>query len=1099
MPDTASVDALLEGLNEPQRDAVTHGEGPLLILAGAGSGKTRVLTHRIAYLLRTGQARADEILAITFTNKAAQEMRERVELLVGRATRAMWVMTFHSACARMLRADAHRLGYTRQFTIYDAADSRRLIKKCLDDLDIDSKRFTPRAMQAQISDAKNKLRSADEYRQLVNSFFEQTVADVYEHYERELHRMNAMDFDDLLFRAVNLLELFQEVRDRYATAFRWILVDEYQDTNHAQYRWLQLLSSEHRNLAVVGDDDQCLVEGTPVTMGDGSTRPIEDVQVGDEVLSCYGSGDFRPARVTGTHRAEARLGIRIRTAGGRELVSTPEHTHFAGFRAGHAPPAHLTYLMLRGDKGFRVGVTRTHLGRDKARLGLATRAMQEHADAGWILRMHASDAEARASEAELSLRHGIPTLPFVARPAGVPNGLVGDQALIDRVFQRVDSTSGGLALLEQEGLSVDHPHHVPRSFEGRRRNVTVTLCGDRRGRTPMHGIAIGGRDVDARLALESIGLTVRPAKAGSGSWRYESVFKDWDRLMDVVWRIQSVLPVFVRCVARFGRRDSGESNTLPFTPASAVLPGMHVFLADGRYDVVETVERVELDRPLYDLDVEHTHNFIAEGVVTHNSIYGFRGADIQNILGFEEDFPDAHVVKLEQNYRSTQTILSSANAVVAHNRGRKSKALWTDVGEGDPIRIRELADEHAEARFVAAEIQRMVDEGVSRSEIAVFYRTNAQSRVLEDMLVRAQIGYQVIGGTKFYDRAEIKDATAYLTFLVNPQDAGAFTRIANSPRRGLGQTSLSRVLSFADTMGIPVWDAAADPDAVTALGAAAKKALGRFMATMERLKERVEAHAPVGEILQETLSESGYLEALQAERTIEAQGRIENLEEFVQVAREYDATAPEGGSLEEFLQQISLLADADNLRDDEGLVTLMTLHNAKGLEFPIVFIIGMEDGVFPHSRALDEGSLEEERRLAYVGITRAMTDLTLTSARRRNSFGANSFGVRSRFINEIPQELTDHAQRAAAGLPTGRIASWSGAAAASAEAAGSGASMGSSDAAGQVFHLGDDVVHAAFGDGVVIGTEPGGIVVVRFASDGSERKLMADYAPIRRR
>ena len=261
MPSSASTDQLLEGLNEPQREAVVHGEGPLLILAGAGSGKTRVLTHRIAYLLRTGQARADEILAITFTNKAAQEMRERVELLVGRATRAMWVMTFHSACARMLRADAHRLGYTRQFTIYDAADSRRLIKKCLDDLDVDVKRFTPRAMQSQISDAKNKLRSADDYRQLVGSYFEQTVADVYEHYERELHRMNAMDFDDLLVRAVNLLELFQEVRDRYAQAFRYVLVDEYQDTNHAQYRWLQLLASEHRNLAVVGDDDQCLVDG----------------------------------------------------------------------------------------------------------------------------------------------------------------------------------------------------------------------------------------------------------------------------------------------------------------------------------------------------------------------------------------------------------------------------------------------------------------------------------------------------------------------------------------------------------------------------------------------------------------------------------------------------------------------------------------------------------------------------------------------------------------------------------------------------------------------------------------------------------------------
>ncbi len=500
MPESTAIDTLLEGLNEPQRDAVTHGEGPLLILAGAGSGKTRVLTHRIAYLLRTGQARADEILAITFTNKAAQEMRERVELLVGRATRAMWVMTFHSACARMLRADAHRLGYTRQFTIYDAADSRRLIKKCLDDLDIDVKRFTPRAMQSQISDAKNKLRSADDYRQLVGSFFEQTVADVYEHYEREIHRMNAMDFDDLLFRAVNLLELFQEVRDRYANAFRWVLVDEYQDTNHAQYRWLQLLASEHRNLSVVGDDAQ--------------------------------------------------------------------------------------------------------------------------------------------------------------------------------------------------------------------------------------------------------------------------------------------------------------------------------------------------------------------------SIYSFRGADIRNILAFTDDYPDAHEVKLEQNYRSTQSILSAANAVISHNRSQVDKNLWTEVGEGDPVRVRELSDEHAEARFVAADIQRMVDEGVSRSELAVFYRTNAQSRVLEDMLVRAQIGYQVIGGTKFYDRAEIKDAIAYLIFMVNPQDQGAFTRIANSPKRGLGQTSLSRVLSHADSIDVPVWEAAE-----AARGRARARHGGAEGAQPLHVDDGAAARAggverPVGELVQELLSETGYIDAL---------------------------------------------------------------------------------------------------------------------------------------------------------------------------------------------------------------------------------------------
>jgi DNA helicase-2/ATP-dependent DNA helicase PcrA len=1105
-PQQEAVDALLEGLNPPQRDAVTAGPGPLLILAGAGSGKTRVLTHRIAYLLRTGQARADEILAITFTNKAAQEMRERVELLVGRATRAMWVMTFHSACARMLRADAHRLGYTRQFTIYDSADQRRLIKKCLDDLDIDVKRFTPRAMQVQISDAKNKLRAADDYRQLVGSFFEQTVADVYEAYERELHRANAMDFDDLLFRAVNLLELFQEVRDRYANAFRWILVDEYQDTNQAQYRWLQLLSSEHRNLAVVGDDDQCLREGTPVTMADGSQLPIELVSEGDEVLSCYGSGDFRPARVIRVHCSSRAVGVAITTRSGRRIVSTPEHVHFAGYRLRESPQLHMTCLQWRQDMGFRVGTTRTcpQPATRRPVSGVALRAMQERADAAWVLSTHATEAEARAEEAVVSLRYQLPTLPFKARKGKSVNGLVSDQLLIDRIFQSVDTYPNGNELLLDRHLEFDEPHHVPRTWEGRRRNVTITLCGDRRGRTPMHMVAVGGRDPHAAEALRSVGLSVRPAKSGSRGWRYESCFKDYGEAMAVVDRIASVLPIHIRQVGRLGRSDgSGESNSLPFIQAQAVRPGMAMFGDDGGYDIVESVEWVPLEAPVYDLDVEATHNFVASGLVTHNSIYGFRGADITNILNFEDDYVDAHVVRLEQNYRSTQTILSAANAVVSNNRGRKAKSLWTEIGEGDPIKVRELADEHAEARFVVAEIERLVDEGVSRSELAVFYRTNAQSRVLEDMLVRAQIGYQVIGGTKFYERAEIKDAVAYLTFLVNPADGGAFTRIANSPKRGIGQTSLSRVLAHAETMGIPPWDAAAAPEDVPTLGTAAQRALGRFMSTMERLKERVDSGVSVAEVLDETLRESGYLDALEAERTIEAQGRIENLEEFVRVAREYDGlnSTGEDAGVAEFLQQIALIADADGLRDDEGLVTLMTLHNAKGLEFPIVFMIGCEDGVFPHSRALDEGSLEEERRLAYVGITRAMRDLYITYARRRNVFGAESFGVRSRFIDEIPRELTDQPDRNAIGTGrpagAGRVASWATAASASAEALGSSAPGG--DGAGQVFRMGDDVVHAAFGEGVVLAVEPGGIVVVRFASDGTQRKLMADYAPIRKR
>jgi DNA helicase-2/ATP-dependent DNA helicase PcrA len=788
-PHAEHLRELLEGLNEPQREAVTHGEGPLLILAGAGSGKTRVLAHRIAFLIYTDQAQAGEILAITFTNKAAKEMRERVEQLLGRGTRGMWLMTFHAACARVLRAEADRLGYTRQFTIYDQADARRLTKRSADAVGVDPKRYTPAAIHNQISAAKNRLCDAESFRQAAGSPYEEMLAEVYDIYERDLHRMNAMDFDDLLFRTVNLLELFNDVRERYTEAFRHVLVDEYQDTNHAQYRLLQLLV--------------------------GGGRPPQ--------------------------------------------------------RGGELP----------GDR------------------------------------------------------------PSYAGPVGHRNlSVVGDDC---------------------------------------------------------------------------------------------------------------------------------------------------------------------------------------------QSIYSFRGADVRNILDFQDDFPDARVVKLEQNYRSTETILSAANAVIANNRGGISKRLWSELGQGDQIQLRALEDEHAEARFVVGEIERLVDQGASRAEIAVLYRTNAMSRVIEDSLVRREIAYQVIGGTKFYERAEVKDAVAYLSLLANPFDVVSFTRVVNSPRRGIGQTSLARVVGYANSLDISVWDAAAAPAEIPGLGAAAVKALDRFMTTMAELRamaglpggsdEAVESDegaqpprspAAIAELLEAMLAQSGYIEALEADRTIEAQGRIENLEQLVEVGREFDlAASPGEDTLEVFLQQIALVADADTRSDEAGLVTLMTLHNAKGLEYPVVFIAGCEEGVFPHSRAIDEGGLEEERRLFYVGITRAMRQLYLSYARRRAVFGAQTFGLPSRFLDEIPGDLLEEpremifrggglssdapggAPRTLAARGAASQARWG----ESPQAVGERAAAAASNS----FRLGEDVVHAAFGDGVVTGVEPGGVIVVRFAEDGSERKLMAEYAPVSRR
>ncbi len=1073
---------LLESLNPTQLDAVKHTEGPLLILAGAGSGKTRVLTYRIAYLLEEGLAAPEEILAITFTNKAAREMKDRVALLVGPESRKMWVSTFHSFCARILRAHAQKLGYKREFTIYDQADQVRLVKRCIVELGKDPKRFNPKSFAAQISAAKNVLMSPEDYLRSTEGYIAENVAEVYDLYQRRLYENNAMDFDDLIMQSVALLEIFPEVRERYQTRFRYIHVDEYQDTNHAQYRLVNILAAAHRNLCVVGDDDQCLVEGTLVTMADGSEKPIEQIEVGDEVLSCYGSGGFRPARITAVSRSNRSEGVEITTQSGLRMVSTPEHIHFAGYRLGLTPQMHMTYLMWKRGTGFRVGTSRTYInGRVKPVVGFMQRSRQEHADAARVVSTHATEGEARTSEALLSMRYQLPTLPFVAR-AGSENGLVANQRLIDRVFAGVETATGGQRQLGDTGLRCDVAHYLPQSHMGRRRNVVITLCGDRRGKTPMHRISMVGRDDEGREALESVGLKVRPTKQGSPSWRYESCFKHYGAAMEIVERIRSVLDVSVQRVARLGANgddEAVEGKSLPFMPASAVRPGMALFTTDGSYDIVEAVERVGLDRPVYDINVEGTHNFVAGGIVTHNSVYSWRGADIRNILDFERDYPEAKVVKLEQNYRSTQTILDAANAVVANNASRKPKELWTAGPEGERIRIFTAVDEYAEARFVVSEIERLMDSGVTPREVAVFYRTNAQSRALEDVLVREGVPYQIVGGVRFYERAEIKDAMAYLSVISNPSDSVALERIINVPKRGLGATSVARLQDHARRVGITLYEALGEADAVDLTGAA-KKACRAVLSLFEGW--RVAAlEVPPAELIGAVLDESGYREELEAEKTIEAEARLENLEELINAAREYERYEPEP-TLDGFLQEQALYSEQDSLNTEGGSVTLMTLHNAKGLEFGHVFVVGMEEGTFPHARSLDEQNLEEERRLCYVGITRAKETLTLSYAKLRSSWGEREYQMPSRFLSEIPEKLK---AGTVAGTSAGR-GGWGMALPRRGEPERATPGVAS-------YRAGERVRHTKFGVGEVV--EAGeGKVVVRFGAQ--ERIFVPEIAPL---
>jgi DNA helicase II / ATP-dependent DNA helicase PcrA len=739
-----AADSLLDGLNPQQRAAVVHQGGPLLIVAGAGSGKTRVLTRRIAYLLAERDVSPGEILAITFTNKAAGEMASRVADLTGWRSRAMWVMTFHSACVRILRREATRFGYPSSFSIYDQADSQRLMALVCRELDLDTKNHSPKAMLAEVSNLKNELIDYETFAARAEGYRQKTLAEAYAEYQRRLVASGAMDFDDLIMVTVNLLQAFSEVAETYRQRFRHVLVDEYQDTNHAQYMLV------------------------------------------------------------------------------RELVSAPAW-QAGGDDAGPLPPAELC--------------------------------------------------------------------------------VVGD--------------------------------------------------------------------------------------------------------------------------------------------------------AD-------------------------------------QSIYAFRGATIRNIEEFTRDFADATVIMLEQNYRSTQNILAAANAVVSRNTGRVPKNLWSDAGDGPPI-VGYVADsEHDEAAFVAEEVDRLTDEGeATPGQVAVFYRTNAQSRAFEEVFIRAGLPYKVVGGVRFYERREVRDLLAYLRLTANAEDEVSLRRVLNVPRRGIGDRAEACVAALAQRDRISFAAALARPDDAPGMAARSAKAIASFNELMTGLRAEAAAGLPVADLAEMILDRSGYLAELEASTDLQDASRIENLNELVSVAREFDAQRPDG-TLTDFLEQVSLVADADEIpagAEHGGLVTLMTLHTAKGLEFPVVFLTGMEEHVFPHQRSMtDDKELEEERRLAYVGITRAKRRLYLTRAVARAWWGRPEFHKQSRFLDEIPANLVEwrRDERTAVAPAGERLAQRPGV-----------RSPGNRRV--PALSPGDKVTHDAYGLGTVLSVEGRGDdpeAKIDFGGDYGIKHLVLRYAPI---
>ncbi len=997
----------LTRLNPEQRAAVETVDGPLLVLAGAGTGKTRVLTARFAHILLTRRAFPNQVLAVTFTNKAAREMRERVGAILGQPAEGLWLGTFHALCARMLRRHAGLVGLQPNFTILDTDDQLRVLKQVMEAARIDPKRWAPAALMGIIQRWKDRALTPARVTAAEDTDFAGGQARaLYQSYQTRLAALNTADFGDLLLHVTEILRGHPEVLAQYHRSFRYILVDEYQDTNLVQYLWLRLLAQEHRNICCVGDDDQCLAAGTPVAMADGAERPIEAVRAGDSVLACFGSGRFRPARVSAVFaRRTNRPLVRLRLADGRELASTPEHVHFADVLPGESPQRFFTYLMRRGGQ-HRVGTSQTYAqGQVKPVIGCKQRCLQEHADAVWLVAAFGSENDARECEHSLMLRYGISTLPFVARKGGPVNGLVHDQARLDRIHAERAGGDGACRLMQDYGLDPDAPHHVPQTSRGRRRNLTLTLFADSRGETPMHRVAVSGNDAEGRDAVRAAGLNARRCARNPSNWRYESAFRDVAEAENIRARLEPHMPLtLVRKANLLGK-------PLTLRPAAQVRPGMMVAGADGRHHAVVAVEQVAEATTVHDINVEGVHNFVANGVVTHNSIYSWRGAEVENILRFEQDFPGARIVRLESNYRSTAPILAAASGLIAHNEGRLGKTLRPGRNDaaGEQVSVVSLWDSDEEARMVGDRAEALRREGHALAEMAVLVRASFQTRAFEERMITLGLPYRVVGGLRFYERQEIRDAIAYLRVMHSPSDDLAFERIVNLPRRGVGDVALRAMHAAARAARIPLSAAAGLVAGNGTLKGRVAQAVRDLLGGFDRWRGMLERDGHVVTAAT-VLDESGYTAMWKNDKSAEAPGRLENLKELVRALADFETMAG-------FLDHVSLVMENEQDGETDRL-SLMTLHGAKGLEFDTVFLPGWEEGVFPSQRTLDESGnkgLEEERRLAYVGITRARRRAIISHAANRRIYAQWQSSMPSRFIDELPDAHVERAGSAAMG------------------------------------------------------------------------------------
>jgi DNA helicase-2/ATP-dependent DNA helicase PcrA len=997
----------LDILNPQQRQAVTAGDGPVLVLAGPGSGKTRVLTQRIAYLIAYQGIRPYQILAVTFTNKAAREMEKRVATLLGEQyTQGMMLGTFHATCARILRRETDLLPFDTNFVIYDSDDQLSIVKGAIRELNLNEKLYRPHSIHAAISNAKNDLLGPDDYP--TNTYRDEVVKRVYDLYQKRLIASNAVDFDDLLLWTARLLEDQPEVREKYAQRFVHVLVDEFQDTNLAQYVLIKHLASIHHNIFVVGDPDQCFPAGTDIHTPNGK-KSIEALRAGDLVLAASGRGSTQPARVNhiGKRPHHGEL-VRVTTQSGHTFRATPNHIIFT--RLGLKTGLHYVYLMYRKDKGYRIG-TASHARSDGVKpdlqIGLKIRSNQENAHKIWILKVCSNREEAFFWESYYAFNYGIPTTVFHVRGRRMRMS----QESIDRLYAEINTTANAQRLFDDLEINPNYPHFMP---QGTFRNVVnLRFFGDGRQteQSPWHAHRVDLWSSDPKLAKRLRALGYNPRIRSRQNWRvainrlqYADIQEAAKRLSQAAGDAEIVVGAFLV--------DKDQAATAPrysLMPVSQLHPSMLVAIEkDGHIneDIVTDVCREPYDGEVYDFEVDNLHNYIAGGVVVHNSIYRWRGADWRNVQRFEQDYPKAQVILLEQNYRSKQTILNAAMAVIDRSAHRRRKRLFTERGQGEKLFYYEAPDDYAEASFVVDTIAQLVaGEKVEPGDCAVMYRTNAQSRLLEEAFLQARLPYRLVGAQRFYGRREVKDLLAFLRLIHNPADEAGLDRVINVPPRGIGDKTLTALHEAARQAGIPPVAVLLDLARGSAspfweqFSSRAVVPLSDFGGTLAAWREAAPL-LTLTELFDRVAGDIHYRDYIDDD-TDEGTDRWENVQELRRLTQEYaDRT------LEEFLQDIALISDQDTLPDELNAPTLLTLHAAKGLEFGVVFIVGLDDGILPHSRSFDEPEeMEEERRLFYVGITRTKDRLYLVRSVQRGGRGWSDETFPSRFLDDIPAEL----------------------------------------------------------------------------------------------